>query len=451
MNLRIPQICTAPLLLLSLLLFLQPLAVNAQTDPTQLPLIHLQDFQYRGAFRLPDDTFGTSSLNYSQGPIEYNRDNHSLFIVGHAHHQQIAEFAVPELVASDHILDLNMSGDPLQVFSDILGRVSGGNPQSLDRIGGLDYIHGPDGAELIVNAYEYYDAPGDNTQTTATVRTAGDLGGSAVEGFFTFQGGAGHTSGWISPIPPRWRALLGGTHITGQSSGIPIISRCSVGPSAFAFDPSAIVGNPTVPDPVPTTLLLDFSLAHPLHADLSNTSLTNDLWTHLSRVVFGFVIPGSRTYATIGHSGGHASGICYKCTQDDGTLCGGYCPPDASDYYHYYWLWDVNDLLAVKSGAMQPYDVRPYEYGEFPTPFQTRTLGGGAFDPGTGKLYLSVQRADTLQGTYSNPPIVGVYGFGTELRALADYLGNTACPDCPGDADGDGDVDGADLRLFVER
>jgi hypothetical protein len=421
--------------------------LKAQTDPTRLPLIHLADFVYQGAFRLPDDTFGTSSLNYSQGPLAYNPDNHSIFIVGHAHHQQIAEFAVPELVLSDQIPDLNMSGTPLQPFSDIFGEVSGGNPQSLDRIGGLAYIHGANYSELLVNAYEYYDAPGDNTQSTAVVRSPGNLSGSAVDGFFTFQGGAGHTSGWLSPVPDAWVNELGDTYITGHASGIPIIGRCSVGPSAFVFDPANIVGSGVVPDPVPTTTLLDFSLAHPLHADLSNTSLSNDLWTHLSRAVYGFIVPGSRTYATIGYSGGHVSGVCYKCTQNDGSLCGGYCAPDAGDYYHYYWLWDVNDLLAVKNGEMQPFDVRPYAYGEFPTPFETRTLGGGSFDPASGKLYLTVQRADTLQGTYSNPPIVVVYGFKTDLKRFAADIGKTDCRACPGDLDQDGDVDGMDVWM----
>jgi hypothetical protein len=423
--------------------------ISAQSDPSQLPLLHLTDFTYQGAFRLPDDTFGNSSLNYSQGPIEYNTDDHTVFIVGHTYQQSIAEFEVPDLVLSSEITDLNMAGPPLQEFSDILGKVSGGNPQNLNRIGGLEYIAGPSGTELIVNVYEYYDAPGDNTQTTCVVRDTGDISASDVDGFYIFRGGAGHTSGWISPIPSEWQALLGGSNITGQSSGIPIISRCSVGPSAFAFDSSDIVGTSSVPDPVPTTKLLDFSLANPLHDDLSNASLANDLWTHLSRAVYGFIVPGTRTYATIGYSGGHESGVCYKCTQNDGTLCGGYCAPDSEDYYHYYWLWDVKDLVSVKNGEMMSYDVRPYEYGEFPTPFETRYLGGGSFDPSSMQLYLTVQRADILQGPYSNPPVVVVYGFSTGLKGIASNFGKTGCTTCFGDYDGDGDVDGKDLHSYI--
>jgi hypothetical protein len=432
-------------------------AVNAQTDPTQLPLLHQYDFHYIGAFRLPEDTFGVSNLNYSEGPLEYNAANHSIYIVGHSHHQAIAEFAVPELVCSRNIVELNMSAAPLQDFVPILDRTTGGNPQNLDRIGGMELFAGSTGRELLVNAYEYYDAPGDNTQTSAVVRNAADIAGSTIDGFHTFQGGAGHTSGWISHIPSDWQASLGGTHITGQSSGIPIISRTSVGPSAFAFDELDVINSASVPDPIATVTLLDFSLTHPLHDDLSNTSGTNHLWTHLSRVIFGFIPPGTRTYVTLGHSGGHASGVCYKCTQDDGTLCGGYCAPDADDYYHYYWLWDVNNLKAVKEGKLAPYEVRPYEYGVLPTPFKTRELGGGTFDPQTGLLYVTVQRADRLQGTYSNPPVVVAYRFRTgcvDGEGLADFaadFGSTDCQCCQGDSDQDGDIDGQDLSHIASN
>ena len=56
---------------------------QALTDPSQLPLCMSMTFIYRRAFRLPDNTFGASSLNYSEGPLEYNSANHSIYIVGH--------------------------------------------------------------------------------------------------------------------------------------------------------------------------------------------------------------------------------------------------------------------------------------------------------------------------------------------------------------------------------
>ena len=407
---RLIRRATASVSTIALALLL-PACSQQQTSPTEPALLSIDDLAYAGAFRLPATSYGNSSLNYSEGPLSYNPSRHSILIIGHSHHQEIAEFAVPPLVDSSVLADLNMAGDPLQSFAPVLNRASGGNPQNIDRIGGLALFQGPGGPELLINAYEYYDAPGDNTHTTLAVRDANDIANAPVDGFFQFQGGAGHTSGWISPIPPEWQQQLGGTHITGQSSGIPIIGRTSVGPSAFAFDPFDLVGTSSVPTPVPTTTLLDFSLQRPLHDDLSNTSGSNHLWTHLSRVTYGLIVPGTRSYLTLGYSGGHASGVCYKCTQDSGHQCGGYCAPEADDYDQFYWLWDVNDLIAVRNGQLQPFEVRPYDYGPFPTPFQTseRQLGGGTFDPDSGLLYLTVQRADRAQGTYANPPVVVAY------------------------------------------
>ncbi len=381
-----------------------------QNPPSDPQLITLSDFKYQGAFRVPANQFGISSMNYSEGPLAWNPANNSFFFVGHNWEQAIVEFQKPALVNSVRLSDLNFSGNPLQTFAPVLGRASGGNPQGINTIGGLGVFTGPSGPELLVNAYTYYDAPGQNTHTTLALRNANNIAASTVSGYFTFQGGAGHTSGWISPVPSEWQSSVGGSYITGQSSGIPIISRTSVGPSAFAFNPFDIVGNPTPPNPVPTVKLLDFSLDNPLHTDLSNDSGQNNLWTHLSRAVYGYVVPGSRTYATFGHSGGHRSGVCYKCTpQGASEACGGYCPNQSGDQDLYYWLWDVNDLLAVKRGEKESYEIRPYEYGIFPAKFSATALGGGTFDPVSGILYLTEQRADDEQGQYANPPVVVGY------------------------------------------
>lgn len=378
-------------------------------EPEELPLFSMTQLTYEGSFRLNASDFGASDLNYSEGPIAYNPQNHSLFIVGHSHQQAIAEFAIPELVKSEVLSDLNMVDSPLQAFVQVLDGTPDNNPENINRIGGMYMVYNGGKQQLIVNGYEYYDAPGDNTVTTLIVNDANNLENSSVKGYLNFQGGAGHTSGWISPIPEPWQNILEGSHITGQSSGIPIISRTSVGPSAFSFQMEDFL---TATSEIETTTLMDFSLAEPLNEDLANESGTNNIWTHLSRSVFGFIVPGTRTYMTMGNSGGHESGVCYKCTQDDGNRCGGYCPPQASDRYQHYWLWDVNDFISVKNGTLASHDVLPYDYGTFGTPFQTdgmRGLGGGTFDPATGNLYLSVQKGDNEQGTYARPPVIVVY------------------------------------------
>jgi len=386
-------------------------AAESGATPQELPLLRVKDFRYMGAFRLPSRKYGSSDLNFSEGPIALNPDRKSLFIVGHSHQQAIAEFAIPALVASAVLTELNMAADPIQSFAPILNRASGGNPEGNNRVGGMLYVSGPGGPELLVNAYEYYDAPGDNRLSMLVVRNANNLAKSDVDGYFEVQGRPGHTAGWMSPIPGPWRSVLGGDFLLGNSSGIPIISRTSVGPSAFVFNPLDVVGKKSVPTPIATTRLLDFSLAHRLHEDLSNKSRQNDLWNHLSRAVYGIIVPGTRTYATFGHSGGNESGVGYKIVQDNGRRTGGYSSFAVKDNYHYYWLWDVTDLARVKAGEMKPHDVRPYEHGVFRTPFASSShqLGGGAFDPSTGRIYLTAQTADREQGRHSNPPVVMAY------------------------------------------
>ncbi|MEM9304009.1 MAG: hypothetical protein AAGE01_17980 [Pseudomonadota bacterium] len=375
-------------------------------------LLDIRDLSFEGAVRLPANEFNGSSMNYSEGPLEYDPASNSILIVGHGHHQQLAEFVLPPPVRSDVLAELNMATPPIQGFEGVLGRMTGGNPQGLNRIGGLRLLDTADGRRLLVNAYEYYDAPGDNTHTSLLLDDPGAISASSVIGPKRFDGGAGHTSGWISPVPEAWQNALGGDHITGQSSGIPIIGRTSVGPSAFAFDASSLADES---ETIETVRLLDFSLADPLHPDLSNDSRGNDLWTHLSRAVFGMVVPGTRTYLTIGYSGGHESGVCYKCTQDNGNLCGGYCPRIASDQSNYYWLWDLNDLIDARNGAVEPHQIRPYGSGEFQTPFSDHLIGGGSYDPASGLLYVSVPGADREQGRYANPPVILAFSISTVI------------------------------------
>jgi hypothetical protein len=385
-------------------------AADVVPDTVAPGLVQFSDFELVGAFRVPADTFGISEMNFSQGPLEYDPENRTILIVGHTYQQAVAEFQVPELVLSDRLEDLNMSPDPVQTFASVIDRVSGGNPQALDRIGGMKLVPGPSGRQLLVHVYEYYDAPADNTQTTCVMRDPSDLAGSAVDGFFSLQGAA-HSAGWMSPIPDEWQTRLGGPMISGSSSGMPIISRLSVGPSAFVFDPQDVVDASTPGESVAATTLLDYDLENPLHDDLMNETGGNDIWTHLSRAVYGFIVPGTHSYVTLGHSGGHAeTGVCYKCTPIGETAdCGGYCSVDPDDYDTFYWFYDVEDLEAVREGDLQPWEVRPYAYGPFTPPFPTTELGGGAYDADSGLLYITLQRADTEQGTYANPPVIAVY------------------------------------------
>jgi len=369
---------------------------------TDLPLLTISQFEYTGAFTIPAGEFGASNTNFADAVIE--QSGNSLFLVGHAHDDAIAEFNIPDIVNSTNISELNSTGDPIQQFSTVLDRTVDDNPQNVNEIKGMEVYQG----RLIVNGDEFYDAPGTNTHTTLVLSDASSLAASSVEGFLELPGAA-RSAGWITQVPIEWQETLDGDLIIGNSSGTAIISRHSVGPSAHTLHGetflSATVNNPTVG----TQNLLEYSLDNPLHEDLYNESKGNNIWTITSSAKFGFIVPGTRTYAVLGSSSGHEFGLGYKITQDDGNLCGGPCPYVASDEYNYYWLYDMNDLLEVKAGNVNQYDVRPYDYGKFDVPFQSsgsNAIGGGSFDYTSNTLYLSVTNANNTVGRYSNPPII---------------------------------------------
>lgn len=377
----------------------------AEADNLPSRSLGIDDFNYVGAFALPDETFGDSSANWAEGVIEVNGD--SLFFVGHSHQNAIAEFKIPPLVNSQSIADLRKAGPPEQVFIKLLDKVSGGNPEALDRIVGLELVNG----RLIANAIEYYDAAADNTLTTFAVEDASAMADSAISGFFAINGNA-RAAGWLSSVPVEWQQALGCTHITGHSSGTPILSRHSVGPSAFCVNLGDV--NSQAPRKrIETRELLGFKLSQPLDDDLYNERGGNNLWTHLSHARFGFIVPGTSTYATFGSSGGHRLGIGYKTDRGADGKCHGSCASDPADVYNYYWLWDMQDLLRVKNGRLPGSAVRPYASGIFNVPFQTdkflNPIVGGSYDSQTGILYLSVRNANNTLGEYANPPIIVGY------------------------------------------
>lgn len=407
--------------------------------PTSLPLVSIDHFTYLGAFALPAHTGSSvSNMNYSLGRIAYNADRNSVFITGHNPVQAIAEFAVPELVTSTKLSDLKVA-TVLQNFSTVLDRAPMSDTPAPDRINGMHYINGPNGPELLINVSVYYTGA-TVTDTTLVVRNPSDLASSVIDGYFELEGRE-RAAGWISPVPSEWHSAIGGQYLTGHANNISIRGRLSMGPSVYVFDPFQIVGKTSVPKPVPTEALQVYpdTDGQRLHDDTYNTSGQNNLWTELSRVHYGFIVPGTRTLFTVGRSGGHNpvegyAGVCYK----DHTAADFPCPPgvtwdgpgptDPEDWYQFYWLWDVKNLLAVKDGSAAPYQARPYARGVFQTPpeFQgrrwNRKIGGGSFDPASGRLFLVSTEPDWPE-SYDNPPVVLVYEVNRDLSA-----GNSPMP-----------------------
>ena len=391
-------------------------------DPKAPPLLSINDFVYKGAFIMDKKaTYGDSDNKYASAVFELSADKSSFYFGGRKVNTAIGEFGLPKLVVSDNIADLNVA-KVKQNYSSIIGtkknrfdskRIPTGNPQKIDRITGLILHNGM----LVANVSRYYDGKAHNTHTTMLISDPADLANSAISGFYSLEGAA-HASGWISEISPEWQDALGGNFITGWASSFPIAGRNSIGPSAFVVNLNDI--NPSAnPDTlIPTTALMDFSLANPIHPDKANETGENNLWTVISWAVYGFIIPNTRTYAVFGSSGGHdAAGTVYKLDNDIGYHCPGPCAYKHDDYYNYYWFFNVDDLVAVKNGKKLAHEVRPYDYGVFPAPFQSesditskklipiRPIRGGSYDQKTNTLYL------VLGGSLQKKQIVIAYNL----------------------------------------
>jgi hypothetical protein len=269
-------------------------------------------------------------------------------------------------------------------------------------------------SKLVVNYINWYDAPGTETDTTIVFKNAFNLDKSSIVGPFQIDGAA-HSAGWLTPIPDYWQDKLLGTYISGYSGGS-IASRLSIGPSGFILMPEIDLLNELEGGRVTAIPAVDFSVANMLYdksiygdsysnADniLYNLNLMNELWTAVSGASYGFIVPGTNTYVTLGYSGGHKSGLGYKIVQDTGRLCGGPCSKAQDDNYNYVWFWHVSDLVKVIKGEMVPYDVRPYDYGVLDTISKAR-ITGAAFDADSMSLYISLKSGDTVM-RYPRPPL----------------------------------------------
>ncbi|RJG42342.1 hypothetical protein [Motilimonas pumila] len=378
-------------------------------------LASIEDLTYQGAFRLDSATHGDSTASYSNGAIAYNPNNHSIFYVGHQYHQAIAEFPIPELVKQPSVeedIRLLNTSYPSQDFVTILDKQPEGNPENLNRTTGIQFYNN----HIYANYAVYYDAPGDTKDTSLVISGVDDLANLQVSSIYEMEG-AVHSAGWISAMPQVWQDYFGYSHLAGYASNLAINSRSSIGPTAFLMNLQDWHSTDT--DKIPTEALMDFGLRHQIHPERYNESGDNNLWTELSEAHHGFIVPGTYTYMVIGRSGGHHSGLGYKITQNNGHTCGGPCAYDSRDYYNYYWLFDMKDMIAVQQGVKQAYEIRPYDYGLLDTPYKNlqmapekvNLISGANYDAASNQLFVVLKGAGQL-GHYDNPPVILVYQIG---------------------------------------
>ena len=391
--------------------------------------VNNENTTYVGSYRVDRGTYGSSSLEYNdKWLMTVNTQNGNMLMNGAitANTRDIGEFEIPTtLSTSNNVADLPIAANTqpfVDVFDQIPSRTVDSNEGSGVGIYGI-YEHNDN---ILFNYQVYYDAALPFATQTLAVKGSSTLStpASNTSGAYEWSPGVSRAGGWISPIPAEWQTDLGGDHITGFTSGttIAILGRLSVGPSAFAFNIADIINTPPASgSSISTTELMNFP--YPDVLGLGSTSNVDDwllepgrIWNNGTDSTYGFIIPGTSTYMCVGHQAGFTSGLGYKLR--DGTSqtdFGDYDAVDVNDYRNAYWLFDVNDFVAVRAGTIAPESIVPYEYGTLNVKFEGDPITGlnqissATFDPATNRFYISVAEVDNLQSPFSVQPVINVY------------------------------------------
>lgn len=369
-------------------------ATAQSTNPSELPRLVFQDLRYVGGFRLPNTMSNSDSFSFGGRQMAFNPAGPSLFVGSRA--GRVAEVSIPSPVNSSNPDALPFATflqglyDPTEGH---LGEITG-EGVALDSLMVLNN-------RLYGTASIFYDA--NNTQRVSHYSRSLQMNESSFSGWSRVweTGKTGFVSGLMAIIPAEWRGLLGGSAITGQCC-VPIVTRTSWGPAAFAFDPSK-VGEAAVG----ASPLLYYTDAHPTLGTWNNSNPTYGATITMGGLA---VIPGTRTALYFGTNGlgthcygtGTSNQSLHLTKSSDGIL---YCydPTNADQGSHAYpyryqiWAYDLNEFAEVKAGRKQPWEVVPYGVWPFelPTPsVSTVKLGNVSYDAAQRILYVSQLQAD---------------------------------------------------------
>jgi len=386
--------------------------LGGDTDPTER--LQPGDLVYRGAFRLPDAS-GGSSWDYSGDAMAYYPngdpsgppDGHpgTIFGVGHDWQKYVSEISIPAPVVS-----INRSPDELntattlQEFRDVRAGVGSLNVlQELPRVG-MEYLP-PQGAQRSGKLYLCWGAHFQEDEQHVASHMWCDLDLSNSRGAWCIGDYSLYSvNDYMFEIPRAWAdvntpgmRLATGRFRDGGWGG--------QGPALFACGPWNH-GNPPAPDTVlrATPLLLYSSTASdepPYH--------TLDSYHHADEWTGGAWLTAGNKAAVV-FIGTKCWGECWYGLAD-GTVW-----PDEPPYppdpqgQRGWWstgfagqmiFYDASDLAAVARGAMRPYEPQPYAtldidqhlYGVVAGQ-QKSHLGAACFDRERGYLYVFEPRAD---------------------------------------------------------
>ena len=402
-------------------------------------LLQKQHFTYEGAFRVPQGRLGGDSTKWSMGRgghgVTYNPANNSLVLAGSLFERMAVEISIPEPVNSTNINDLNIA-TTLQVPGRVAEKwanvnLDGSAITNGTRTGNFLVYNN----KLIGNSWPYY-ASADEGHLSHFTSTLNWIDGNGLANFSGFKrvgtvpfdttkSNAGWTGGYMGHIPPEWQDRLGWPAMTGNGA-TSVVSRSSYGPSVSGFDPDDI----GAVEIAPTELFFGYPGDHQTLGGYSDGTLYYGMGTMVRGVAFP---QGSDTIMIFGRGGLGFNGTgdgCYgygvsdpalhNTVRIDGVLnCYDLAFTDKGGHAYPYeskiWLYDANDVLAVKAGTKEYWEVIPYDMIYLDMPFSSQNLmkdiEGVAYDPTTQRLFISQFLTDRWADQYEPNPIIHVYSL----------------------------------------
>jgi hypothetical protein len=304
----------------------------ASAQPQSQPLLQQSDLVYLGSFTTPTNdgagsTFPQGSLTYG-GVTGVGPDGTTLFYGLHSQSNSMAEISIPAIGGVASIVTPGRYMPMNQTF-DV--------PASAAYVGGALFWNN----RILVTGYVGYD---NNPTAVYSWFTFGQPFTQASRlGPFSMSPTGGLTGQYCGVIPAEWRTLLGGPAACGASS-LSIITRSSRGPAFGVFSPDDIG---------PTTAIAKMLLHYQPPATLQTPPGYVEADSY-----GGFAFPsGSRSVLYFRRHGDvHCYGTGTECNDPTDSSKGNHAYP----YRHEVLAYDANDLVAVKAGTKQPWEVAPY-------------------------------------------------------------------------------------------
>jgi hypothetical protein len=377
-----------------------------------------------GAFRLPNPSAAASDpcAGFSYGGIGFtfsptgDNGKGSLLATGNTNCSLIGEVTIPEIVDSSDLNQLKVapfvSNQPRGALVDAL---EGGLRNSGITGGGTTLINGilEYKDKLYITAGNNYSGyqPVSHWVRPRDLNITGQVSLPATvrgDGSDSESTNPKYTAGYMCKVPDNLINSLGGPIIGGWIPESSFEAIGVQGPSAFAYDPSAITGGQTTP----AKTLLFYKKSNPLQEAVSGQVQEVWNWTSTPR---GCAIPdGTRSVLFIGRHGqgtfnygvGGANGYV---TSDPSIKI--YDPSDTSTgehawpYRYQVWAYDSNVLKSVKDGTSSATSAQPYAIWTIELPFVNpgdgHYTGGMAYDSRSRRLFLVQHNA----GPFGEPVV----------------------------------------------